>query len=68
MKLFVEHGFVLVLVDFEVPWGAFGNPFAIFSGMGAKVKTVLALSGELDLQGLGGSGSVLFEGLVRTSF
>ena len=39
-----------------------------FSGMGAKVKTVLAPAREFDFQGLGGSGSILFEGLVRTSF
>ena len=44
---------------------AFGNLLYIFSGMGAKVKTVLAPTRELDFQGLGGSGSVLFEGLVR---
>ena len=40
----------------------------IFSGMGAKVKTVLAPTQEFDFQGLGGSGSILFEGHVRTSF
>ena len=56
------------LVDFRVPWERFWGFLDIFSGMAAKVKTVLAPARELDFQGLGGSGSVLFEGLVRTSF
>ena len=47
---------------------AFGSFLDIFSGMAAKVKTMLALTRELDFQGLGASGSVLFEGLARTSF
>ena len=47
---------------------AFGSFLDIFSGMAAKVKTVLALARRLDFQGLGPSGSVLFEGLARTSF
>ena len=46
----------------------FGSFLSIFSGMAAKVKTVLAPARELDFQGLGASGSVLFEGLARTSF
>ena len=39
-----------------------------FSGMAAKVKTMLAPARELDFQGLGGSGSVLFEVPARASF
>ena len=42
------------VVDFRVPWVRFGNLLGIFSGMGAKVKTVLAPTRELDFQGLGG--------------
>ena len=57
-----------VLVDFKVPWECFWEFFGYFSGMAAKVKTVLAPARELDFQGLGASGSVLFEGLARTSF
>ena len=55
-------------VDFRVSWGRFWSLLGIFSGMGAKVETVLAPAREFDFQGLGGSGSVLFEGLARTSF
>ena len=46
----------------------FGSLLDSFSGMAAKVKTVLAPARELDFQGLGGSGSILFQSLVRTSF
>ena len=47
---------------------AFGSFLDIFSDMAAKVRTVLAPARELDFQGLGASGSVLFESLARTSF
>ena len=61
-----------VLFDFWSTLGflesALGSLLVIFLSMGAKVKTVLPPAQELDFQGLGASGSVLFEGLVRTSF
>ena len=72
-NLFKKHNlpsavFSQFLVDFKVPWERFWEPSGIFSGMGVKLKTVLALTREPDFQGLGVSGSVLFEGLVRASF
>ena len=47
-------------VDFRVSGGAFGSVLGIVSGMGAKVKTVLAHSQELDFQGSWGVGIVSF--------
>ena len=56
------------LVDFRVPWERFWELFGHLFGHGCESENSAGACTGVRFSRFRGSGSVLFEGLVRTSF